>query len=813
MAMAFFGVFEMLLIVLLSGAFGVPVSLPPAPHDPWFDQIAPEDPLYYTVWSGSTAADPASGNATERMLAGPEAAAFGREIDRLLDAGEARFLPDLADDDRTLRYLIARLIRTMIDHPVCAYVADLKFAEDGFEIDAALIIKVGERRDETAGLIERLAADAEGTFETVEIDGDTFRAGRSSPGTPLVWFGLRGDYLILALGEDPVRSLIKRTGNPTPAWLAETRELLAVERIATLSYIDVERSLELSGGMAGEMPGELGMLAAMGIQAFAGVDRYRAVTGLDATGYAVRTHVGIAADSPLSRSLSDAPLLPEDFESIPNDAPVAIVAKFDGLEALGLLGGGVGMWLGPIEPEQALEEISRAVDAQIGFGLDEILNEVFADTLAIYAAPTEGGVVTGWVGVVKVRDPEAARLVFDRVVGLVEQGIPDLRLRTEEHAGTKFVIADPAGEAPFALAFALTERELVVSPFRNAAIGHVRRVGSVPNLGEHSQIANRFAADDMQGTGLRVALRLDHAELIRMFHPVVMMTIRNGLDELNRTTGLDFDPLTIPSVGALTADLEPVTATLMRVDDGFLWEVHQTFPGTDLPAIAPLAVMTGLPTIFTARAAARRVQSQNNMKQIGLAVHNYESTYGRLPAQANADPEGRPLLSWRVHLLPYLEEQALYEEFRFDEPWDSEHNRQLIERMPAIYARPGNDPTTGQTPYLGNATENGLFAPGEPQQDPKMPPRGIGFQNILDGTSNTVMLVEVNDQSQVIWTRPDDFDDVDMDPLARLIGAREDGILFGFGDGSVRLAPLSIDALLLKRLFDRQDGEVIRIDW
>ena len=57
------------------------------------------------------------------------------------------------------------------------------------------------------------------------------------------------------------------------------------------------------------------------------------------------------------------------------------------------------------------------------------------------------------------------------------------------------------------------------------------------------------------------------------------------------------------------------------------------------------------------------------------------------------------------------------------------------------------------------------------------------------------------------------FDDVDMDPLARLIGAREDGILFGFGDGSVRLAPLSIDALLLKRLFDRQDGEVIRIDW
>ncbi len=814
MAMAFFGVFEMLLIVLLSGAFGAPVSLPPAPHDPWFDQIAPEDPLYYTVWSGSAIADRASTNATERMLAGPEAVAFGREIDRILDVGSDRFLPALSEDDRAIRYLIARLIRTMIDHPVCAYVADLKFGADGFEIDAALVIKVSDRRAELQPLIESLGSDAEGNFETVEIDGETFRAGRSAPGTPLVWFGFRGDYLILALGDDPVRSLVARTDHPTPQWLSETRELLAIDRIATVSYVDVERLLAVSGDLAGEMPGELGMLSAMGIQTLSGVDRYRAVTGLDATGFAVRTHVGIAADSPLSRALSDAPLLPEDFATIPDDAPVAIVTKFDGLEALGLLGGGAAMMFGaPIEPGAALDEVSRAIDAQIGFGLDEILNEVFADTLAIYAAPTEGGVISGWVGIVKVRDPQAARLVFDRVVGLAEQGLPDVRLRTEEHAGTTFVIADPADDAPFSMAFALTDRELVVSPFRNAAIGHVRRIGTFRDLGQDAHIAGRFAADDMQGTGMRVVLRMDHAELIRIFQPMLLMMVRSSVDELNRSTGLDLDPLSIPSVGALTRDLEPVTATLMRVDGGYFWETHQTFPGTDLPAIAPLAVMAGLPAIFTARSAARRMQSQNNMRQIELAIHNYESAYGSLPARANVDPQGKPLLSWRVHILPFLDQQALYEEFHLDEPWDSDHNRQLIERMPTVYARPGNDATDGRTPYLGNATENGMFVAGEPQQNPAAAPRGIGFRDVLDGTSNTVMLVEANDESRVVWTQPDDFDDLEMDPLARLLGARDDGILFGFGDGSVRLAPLPIEFGLLRRLFDRQDGEVIQIDW
>ena len=74
----------------------------------------------------------------------------------------------------------------------------------------------------------------------------------------------------------------------------------------------------------------------------------------------------------------------------------------------------------------------------------------------------------------------------------------------------------------------------------------------------------------------------------------------------------------------------------------------------------------------------------NNLKQIGLAMHNYHDARGRLPAAYTVDKDGKPLLSWRVLILPYTEEAALYKEFHLDEPWDSEHNKNLIARMPAV---------------------------------------------------------------------------------------------------------------------------------
>ena len=96
------------------------------------------------------------------------------------------------------------------------------------------------------------------------------------------------------------------------------------------------------------------------------------------------------------------------------------------------------------------------------------------------------------------------------------------------------------------------------------------------------------------------------------------------------------------------------------------------------------------PTALTAPFAENAARSQciNNLKQIGLAMHNYHAMHKTFPPAYTVDKAGKPLLSWRVLILPYLEQDALYKEFHLDEPWDSEHNRALIDRMPATYRCP-----------------------------------------------------------------------------------------------------------------------------
>jgi hypothetical protein len=86
------------------------------------------------------------------------------------------------------------------------------------------------------------------------------------------------------------------------------------------------------------------------------------------------------------------------------------------------------------------------------------------------------------------------------------------------------------------------------------------------------------------------------------------------------------------------------------------------------------------------RESAVRLSATNNLRQIGLALHQFNETYGRLPPAVLYDKKGQPLHSWRVLVLPFLEEKALYREFRLDEPWDSPHNSPLIARMPRVYA-------------------------------------------------------------------------------------------------------------------------------
>src|SRR6476661_8060061 len=115
-----------------------------------------------------------------------------------------------------------------------------------------------------------------------------------------------------------------------------------------------------------------------------------------------------------------------------------------------------------------------------------------------------------------------------------------------------------------------------------------------------------------------------------------------------------------------------------------------------LVVIAIIAVLVALllPAVQQAREAARRSQCKNNLKQIGLALHNYHDVNGCFPPAYIADENGKPMHSWRVLILPYLDQAALHTEYNFSEPWDGPNNSRLLARRPAVYACPshGNAP-------------------------------------------------------------------------------------------------------------------------
>jgi prepilin-type processing-associated H-X9-DG protein len=204
------------------------------------------------------------------------------------------------------------------------------------------------------------------------------------------------------------------------------------------------------------------------------------------------------------------------------------------------------------------------------------------------------------------------------------------------------------------------------------------------------------------------------------------------------------------------------------------------------------------------REAAERTKAQNNLKQMALAVHNYNDSMGRMPFPGVGDaqsppfggglPNRNPNLSWRVAILPYIEQQNLYNQFHFNEPWDSDHNKKLIPQMPKLYEIPGSNAPKGQTYYRVFNQLNDVNQ----------------ITQITDGTSNTLMIVEAGDP--VIWTKPDDFPATEK-KLPKLGGHFKGGFNAAWCDGSVRFIKDTVNKLQLYYAITPNGGEVIGNDW
>lgn len=260
--------------------------------------------------------------------------------------------------------------------------------------------------------------------------------------------------------------------------------------------------------------------------------------------------------------------------------------------------------------------------------------------------------------------------------------------------------------------------------------------------------------------------------------------------------GIEVDPATTSMALAIVGLLQPKVADT------------QVIYAAEDPAMTGALLQLGVTTLAATAEPMTNAETKNKMRQLMLGMHNYESAFGALPTYKDIRKEKKPSgLSWRVHILPFMEGGVeLYNQFKLDEPWDSEHNKKLLEKMPGVYSPNipvGSDEQFApyHTTFVAPVGDRTIFGQNE----------FISFRNILDGTSNTVAIVEVSAENVVPWTAPQEYQFDKDSPAAGLrnIGGK---VMAGFMDGSVRKLDVDLANDIWNAIFTRDGGEVINLN-
>jgi hypothetical protein len=616
-------------------------------------------------------------------------------------------------------------------------------------------------------------------------------------------FGYRGTQLLATFGDDTAKSLVARLAKPgqPPAWLTKISTDLGAERPSMLTYIDIaglRRTLQpiITDPMAPKIMAALGI---DNLQSFSGA------SGLDKTG--MHSVALISTDGPPRGAFDlqpNKPLTIQDFEKIPANVTNATVYRLD----LAYLFDQVMKGISSIDPnvQTQIEQGLAQLEPQLGFSVRKDVLEGFGDTWSFYSSASEPGAMflPGFVLTVSIRNHEGVAKALNVVVAAANAALANsgpqapfsiLEFTARGEKGHR--IQFNGLPIPVQPAWVLTKDQLVIGLTPQLVAAHLG-VSGTESLASNEYIKAGF---EWSKQPISVSYSDPKAGLQMLY--TLANTFGPFLTAQLASEGINFNLPPLPPLGDLTKHLHPSVTTFSRLPNGWRTESHGVIPsGIE---VGPAAVAVGasllLPAVQQAREAARRAQAMNNLKQLGLAMHNYHDQFGKFPANANYDKKGKALLSWRVHILPYIDQQPLYDEFHLDEPWDSEHNKKLIAKIPPVYVQPTHADLAkdGKTVYLAPVGKGLAFEGTE----------GMKIQNFRDGTSNTILLVEAHRDAAVIWTKPDDLKVDPQNPLKSLRSALVGGFHVLMCDGAVRFISDNIEAAVLNSLFTRGGGENI----
>jgi len=269
-----------------------------------------------------------------------------------------------------------------------------------------------------------------------------------------------------------------------------------------------------------------------------------------------------------------------------------------------------------------------------------------------------------------------------------------------------------------------------------------------------------------------------------------------------------------------------VAGLLKRGSQLVFFAVHG---GDDLLAAAPELALVQVDERVPSRAAAvaRRATAANNVKQIILAMHDFHDIRGVLPPAVVFGPDGEPWHSWRILILPFIEEAEVYNQYKFDEPWNGPNNSKLLDKMPDLYRDPAHGDDEGHFTHFAAITGEGMAFTAEGTRfdgkDVRATRRGgrrmADFLN-NDGATTTLMFGPVSPEREIPWLKPEDvvvdeafpgFDNEVGFAAPHAVGDARYGV-FGFADASVVLLPHDLDLDVFRLALTFNDGNAYEME-
>ena len=764
----------------------------------WYKRVAPEKCVSYVAWNND-AEKTIEGNATQELMAEPEVQAFVDDMKRRAGL----FAPAMMSEQgmpqekiELLHTLSPKLVASIFERSGCMFVEAVDLGrnmEAPPAIKAAMLVDLGDDADKFVAEMAKIAGSEDRPLDKVELAGTRAFKFDLVEEAGTMYFGNDGEVFVVAISEQAyVGAVERKKGSKTPAWLADLdTKSQVLEHVHSLAYLDVNsvmRSLRKAFGPNSNVVGEL-----LGVS---NVEKIQVVGGLDSKGSATHVLVEASELEGVLGLLAKNPVNDALFENVPSDSLGAMAMTLD-VDGLLELIKTVETIMGP---GADFNQFKQEFQNNTGVDLEADLVRNLGSSWMLY-----NGASDGWLsGMTLVGEVKSATKLTAAIEKFFEAAGEQVKRMPARHRPGLFKQAY-AGETIYSMtfpdmfvevSFCVQKDRIVIGMFPQAVMTAVKGLPADEVLMDDMQVKklndSSFLKGDVKLSGM---VYVDAKLQAQVFFPYMqflktaastIFRYQVGPNSLNLMKGVE-----LPPARTVVRKIKPTTILVRTNEQGIEIEARQTIPTNGVVASIPVGIGMLLPAVGQVRKAARQTESLNNLRQMALASLNYESAHMKFPV----DDEK---FSWRVRILPFLEEGNLHDQINFDEPWDSEHNKKILAKTPKLFQAPGSKVAEGMTVYRSfKGTLGGRDG------------KGIDFGKITDGSSNTILVAQVPDEMATHWAKPDSLEV--NDDVAKKLLAGKGGFLTAFCDGSVQQIPATMGTDDLKHLLDPSDGNYVEM--